>query len=700
MRTPRRRLRGVLSLIAMSSAAALLVAGIALPGVVLVGAVTKSAADSIEGEPAGLDPKQPARPSVLYAADGKTRIATFYSQYRRVVTLQQISPTMRKAIVAAEDRRFYEHGAVDAKGVLRAAAANIRGGGIDQGASTLTMQYVRNVLKNDQTVSAAERKAATEDTLGRKLQEVRYAADLERKLTKDEILSRYLNIAYFGSGAYGIDAAAVRYFGVRASKLNIAQSALLAGLVQAPDAYNPITGDKQKATERRAYVLSSMQSLGVINATQAATANKAPLGLKPRPLPAQGCTGVPADHDGWGFYCDYFVRWWNTQAAFGKTPAERQRALEQGGYSIVGTLDEDTQSTAQEQALGVYGYDSQNVLPIAVVQPGTGRVLAMAVNRHYGLKGGATVAPLVSGGGGIAGYQAGSTFKMFTMLAALESGMPLSTYYDAPSRIVTHWPDSGENACDGQYCPANQNPAWMDGPRTMWTGFGRSVNTYFVHLEEEVGADKVVEMAQRLGITFRASSDARQAQNGADWGSFTLGVSATTPLDLASAYATLGADGMTCAPLPVTSVKNYAGKVVAGAADPSCKRTLSPEIARAAADAARCPVGQQSAFGRCDGGTATAVSGIVGRPVAGKTGSAQGNETETFVGVTPQAAAAGIAANPTRPDDAVGSAVSPAVNAAVARTLATALTDLPYEDFEAPSYELAFGDGTFPGQPR
>jgi membrane peptidoglycan carboxypeptidase len=280
---------------------------------------------------------------------------------------------------------------------------------------------------------------------------------------------------------------------------------------------------------------------------------------------------------------------------------------------------------------------------------------------------------------------------MFTMLAALESGLPLNTALTTKSPVRTQWPASGPGSCGGFYCPSNATPKWMDGTRTMWNGFGRSVNTYFVKLEEQVGAEKVVAMAQRLGITFRAQKDAEMARDSASgWGSFTLGVSATTPLDLANAYATLAADGMYCAPLPVRSITDATGQPVA-AAQPACRQVVTPEVARAGIDAARCPVGQQSAFGRCDGGTADGISSVVGRPVAGKTGSSENNATETFVATTPQLAAAGIAANPDDPTDYVGEYVASAVNAAVARTLAAALRDEPVREFTAPSRETAFG---------
>jgi membrane peptidoglycan carboxypeptidase len=232
----------------------------------------------------------------------------------------------------------------------------------------------------------------------------------------------------------------------------------------------------------------------------------------------------------------------------------------------------------------------------------------------------------------------------------------------------------------------------MDGYRTMWNAFGRSVNTYFVHLEEQVGPAAVIAEAKKLGIGLSAPADAAMAANNADtWGSFTLGVASTTPLELASAYATVAADGVYCAPLPVASITGPDGVKVPVASD--CEQVISPDVARAAADAARCPVGGQSSFGRCDGGTAPQVSDIFGgRPVAGKTGSTDDNSTETFVGFTPRAAAAGIAADPADPSNLAGSAVQARVVTAVARSLRAATGEQPYDDFEAPSRELAMGD--------
>ncbi len=706
MPSPRSPLSRLFTVLLAGLLAGLVLALAALPGGLLGGFAARAALGAYADLPDALrTPVQPQR-SYLYANDGTTLITTFYDVNRTDVSLDEIAPVMRQAIIAAEDRRFYSHGGADLRGIARALVANVKGGGTEQGGSTLTMQYVRNVLKTDPNRTPEERQAATEQTVGRKLQEIRYANALEQSLSKDEILNRYLNIAYFGSGAYGVAAASQRYFGKAPADLTLGEAALFAGLVQSPDAYSPIDGDKDQALARRGYVLDAMAETGAITPQQAAAAKTEPLTLRPTAQP-NGCTATAQGHDDWGFFCDYLRRWWLTQPAFGSTPEEREQALRRGGYRVVTTLDPEIQQTAQEQATKVYGYGNKRALPIAAVEPGTGRVLAMAVNRHYSLDANPdgqanhpnTVNPLISGGASVDGYQAGSTFKMFTMLAALEAGKPLSTGFDAPSRLPTRYASDDEGNCDGTWCPANANPQWMDGYRMMWDGFGRSVNTYFVWLAEQVGEDKVVEMAQRLGITFRADSDAAFARdNAANWGAFTLGVAATTPLDLANAYATVAAEGTYCTPLPVVSVTAPDGDAV-DVAQPSCKRVLEPDVARAATDAARCPVGQQSAFDQCNGGTATAVDRIVGRPVAGKTGSSERNATETFVGYTPQVAVAGIAANPDDVTDLVGSAVQAKVIDAVARTIKTALAGKPVADFTAPSRALV-GDPQRPQPPR
>ncbi|NJC64030.1 penicillin-binding protein [Planosporangium flavigriseum] len=668
-----------------------------IPPALGVGLVAKTAIDSYEKMPQNLRTPPPAQTSYLYAKDGKTLITAFYEEYRTDVKLPEIAPIMQKAIVASEDSRFYQHGGVDLKGVVRALVANRGSGQVTQGASTLTMQYVRNVLKTDPGLTDEERRLATVETTERKVQEMRYALALERKLSKHEILRRYLNIAYFGAGAYGIEAAAWTYFSKPAKKLTFAEAAMIAGLVQSPEVDNPIDGDQKITMERRSYVLDAMAKMKVITAAQARQAKSQPLNVRQGTQPPNKCVAVAPEHIDWGFFCDYFHQWWRSQPAFGASTALRDYSLKRGGYRIVSSLDPDVQASALRESLAVYPYGNARALPLAVVQPGTGRVLAMAVNRYYSLKPNPDNAPypntvnqFVAGDDNLAGYQAGSTFKMFTMLAALDSGLPLSTSFVAPSPLVTHW-ISGAASCGGHYCPPNANPGWMNGLRTMWDGFGRSVNTYWVWLEEKIGADKAVAMAKKVGIQFRSEADARIAdEHPEDWGPFTLGVSQTTPLDLANAYATVAAEGMYCPPLPVLSITTPDGRKLP-AGDPSCKRVVSEDVARAATDAARCPIGQQAFYGKCNGGTDDAISGIVGRPVAGKTGTSDGESTESFAGFTPQVAAAATAVNPDNPQDAVGGGVSSSVDQAVAKTMVDAMGGLPVVNFNPPSQAIAMG---------
>ena len=694
------RARSFASLMMCGLMAGLIVAAAALPMVSLAGLVSRTVSNDFLGMPTALRTPTPAQTTFVYANDGKTLITAFYDENRREIGLDQVALVMQQAIVAAEDSRFYQHGGVDLKGVLRALVSDAGSGGAAQGASTLTMQYVRNVLKSDPNLTPQQRIDATANTAARKIQEMRYAIALEKQLSKQQILERYLNISYFGDGAYGIAAASATYFGKPASELTLPEAALLAGLVQSPDTLNPVAGDQKASMDRRSYVLDAMAKMGAITTAAATDAKAQPIGLNPQKQP-NDCTAVAANHNDWGFFCDYFRQWWEAQPQFGTTVEDRDNALRNGGYTVVTSLDPGIQATALAESLKVYGYGSARALPMAVVQPGTGRVQAMAVNRHYSLavnppahpKYPNTVNQLIAGGGDVSGYQAGSTFKMFTMLAALQAGHTLDTGFDAPSPLTTKFRDS--TGCGGYWCPVNDNPSWMDGYRTMWTGFGRSVNTYFVWLEEQIGPQAAVDMAKKLGITFRAPTDAALAKNAASWGAFTLGVADTTPLDLANAYATLGANGTYCKPLPVNSIVDSSGQRVA--VDPQCSQVIAPDVAAAATDAARCPVGQQSAFGKCDGGTATMVSGILGgRPAGGKTGSAEHNATETFVGFTPQLAAAAIATNPDDPQDYVGSSVSAAVDTAVARTMAAALRGQPTKNFTTPSNALAFGANTNP----
>ncbi|HYN94753.1 MAG TPA: transglycosylase domain-containing protein [Pilimelia sp.] len=685
------------------------VAALIYPIAALGGIGAKKTADKINELPATLRLLPPAQTSYVYAADGKTLLTMFYEEHRKYTPLAQISPHLRQAILAAEDARFYEHSGVDAKGIARAFVANQQAGGVSQGASTLTMQYVR-IVQRDGARTPAEALAATEQTSGRKIREMRLAIELEKRLTKDKILEGYLNAAYFGHRAFGVFAAAQVFFSKVPRTLTVSEAATLAGLVKAPSAYDPASRDRRAATERRNYVLDRMVALGQLSRAAGSAAKREPIRLR-LTAPPNDCVSVPRRTNHWGFFCDFFKSWWLAQPAFGATPAEREDNLRRGGYRIVTSLDPRVQSRAQKHVLAKEEVGSRFAHGTVVIQPGTGRVRAMAVNRVYSLdqkdngrhsdprlqgklRGNYpnTVNPLL-GGGTLPGYQAGSTFKIFTLLAALELGLPMGTAFYAPQRYrsmyYTAWNDP--RACaGGHWCPQNAS-ASMTGRQNMWTGFGKSVNTYFVQLEQKIGAERAVRMAERLGLRWRSDIDQMLAapERAHSWGAFTLGVSDTTPLEMANAFATVAAGGRYCAPLPVTSIiapggaqAEHKGQPVAA---PRCRVAVSKASALAATDAARCVTGYGAARGGCGGwSTAAEVHSIVGRPVAGKSGTTDETRAAWFVGFTPELTAASFVADPDNPFHRVGNGNSWKPRQTVGQTLRDALRGRPVRNFTPP----------------
>ncbi len=509
-------------------------------------------------------------------------------------------------------------------------------------------------------------------------------------------------------------AAAHVYFGKQPKNLSIAESALLAGLVKAPTYLDPTTAKGHtRALARRAWVIDNMVRLGQITAEQGAAAEREKLSRTVQPV-GNGCSSVKTND--WGFFCDYFYRWWMSRPEFGKTPYERDRRLRSGGYRIRTTMDVGAQAAARRNIAKQIGTGDRDALLLAGVEPRTGRVRTLAANRRFkvddpsrpqnkrssdpakarkGIRGTYpnTTNPLLTGGGDITGYQAGSVFKIFTMVAALENDYPLAypintTYrYRSPTYL-----DSGAPAeCGGHYCPTNASTS-ETGVYDMWTGFGSSVNTYFVPLQERIGAEKVVDVARRFGVQFRSPRDNELATEYAhDWGSFTLGVSASTPLDMANAYATLAADGMYCTPTPVEQIATASGEKL-DIAKPDCRRVTSPDVARAAIDAARCPVGDSAQLGSCGGSTAGDARGIVGHPIFGKTGTTDDDRTASLIVGTTSMVVAGYLVNPDhqnhpyRMDHDV-------VNPAVEYTLRDIMKGEPKVRFKKPgNSRIALGD--------
>jgi len=716
MRTrDRNPLSNAVALLVCGVLAGVVVAAAAFPAVAMSGLAAKAGADGFDSLPTELTVQQSPQISYVYASDHKTLISTFYDENRRDVPASQIAPVMLQAMVAAEDMRFYEHHGVDVKGVARAFVANQQANETAQGASTLTMQYVRQAIEYSAT-TPQQVVDATSDTPGRKLREMRYALALEKQLTKEQILERYLNLAPFGENAYGIYAASEVYFGKTPKDLTLPEAALLAGLVKAPSAYDPATDTgRPQALDRRSYVLDNMVKMKDITQAQADIAKKAPLTLAKQSTP-NGCTSVV--DNSWGFFCDYFYRWWLQQSAFGADPYERAERLMTGGYTIYTTLDVSMQAAAMKninsQAKQLKASDA---LMLAGVEPGSGHVEVMAVNRTFsndqsqngpstdpnkkGQKGNypnTTVPLLGSPTNDSGGYQFGSTFKLFTMLTALQQGSPLAETINTTNPYHSHYPVSSKSpaACPGtsDYCPSNASKSEV-GPYNLWTGFGNSVNTFFVPLEEQVGAQNAVAMAKNLGINFRGDpnvqdTDANLAAHSQSWGAFTLGVASVSPLEMANAYATIAADGLYCDPTPVSEIHDFNGaKLSAG--DPRCKQAVDPDVARAATDAARCPVGDQSYYGECHGSTAGPTRSIVSSKyqIAGKTGTTDNDRTAALIAMTKQLAIAGITADPDNSDTHGYSHNQ--VNYAVQHTLADGMAGKNPVAFTKESDHLAYG---------
>lgn len=613
----------VVRLAVAGGAAGVLVAGIALPVVGGAGLGFRTVASEVDIKPVDLVEPPPAEVTVVRDAKGKA-FARFYEEYREVVGLDEIAEVMKTAIVAIEDYRFYEHGAIDLEGTLRAFATNLRSGQVSQGGSSITQQYVKQVLLNSADTDAG-REAALEASYARKLNELRYAMGVEEKYTKDEILGKYLNIAYFGAGAYGVEAAAKRFFGVKAARLTLPQAATLAGAVQDPNATDPNLGRKQRdrLLHRRDVVLNRMAELGKITPAAAAKAKATKLGYKGTKLPG-GC-----ESSKYPYFCLYVRQEILNNPDFGPTADARLKMLNRGGLTITTTIDPAMQAAANKAIKRYVSASDAPVAAEALVQPGTGAVKAMAASRPYGRSKARNeisynVVADAAHGGGI-GFQAGSTFKTFTLITALKQGMKVDdgltagAGYRAPG-YATFKNCAGENIGDPTHTVTNDEGS--PGFKTLRTGTWGSVNTFFMELEQRVGLCETVTTAKSLGIK---RADGRKLQ---EYETFTLGINEMDPVTVATAYAAVAARGTYCAPMAITRITDRDGE--ATTYRPKCRRVLDPATADATADVLS---------GVFTKGTMRHVGGI-GRDAAGKTGTTDDYAAAWFAGFTPDLAAA------------------------------------------------------------
>jgi membrane peptidoglycan carboxypeptidase len=716
LKRDRSPLRDAIALLICGVLAGVLAAAAAFPLVGLAGVVTENSVDSFESLPTELTKPTLPQTSYVYASDGKTLITSFYEENRREVTLDEVSPLMIDALLAAEDSKFYEHNGVDWAGIVRAAVANQ--GGDSQGASTLTMQFVRNTLIYSAS-TIDEVIAASEDTYERKLREARYSISIEESMSKEDILEGYLNVIYLGNQAYGVHAGSYTYFNKPPSELTLAEAATLASLPKFPSFADGLLdgeGDDSDIVDRRNWVLDRMAGLGTITQAEADEAKEQPLALNPRAVRSE-CVDVATAN--WGFFCDYFKDWWASQEAFGADERERLSLLKRGGFKIVTSLDAELQDKATEKLADRVDVDDPATLGSVTITPGTGHIRAMAVNRVYSLDQSEngprmdgkdepsnypnTTVPLLSGNDELAGYPAGSTFKMFTMLAALDEGWPLETRIPSPASYTSHYRTSADDpsACGSErnglraWCPSNDGN-WSSGPMNMWGMFGRSSNTAFVQLQEFVGTSKAYEAAVAAGIDFHSGSEVekrREAGNLDDYGTFTLGFDATTPLEMAEAYATVAAGGKHCEPLPALQVVNAEGEEWADVTEPVCDQAFPKEVANAAVSAGRCVVGQYAEGTQCSGSTAASYTNDFDRPLFGKTGTADSNRSYWFIASTPNATTATFVGDTdaTYRSNVATSDLKDAVKSTGVSILKAAVKDLEEKGWGKPSSDMVNG---------
>jgi penicillin-binding protein 1A len=552
-------------------------------------------------------PRTQAQTSRIYDGDGHLVTTLHGRENRTAIPLRRIPKHVRKAVVAIEDQRFYKHNGVDFRAVARALVENVKSGRISEGGSTITQQYVKNVI-----IAPG---ATAERTLQRKLDEAILARQLEKKLSKREILERYLNTVYFGEGTYGIQAAAKTYFGVFASRLTLSQGATLAGLVRSPESYNPIDYPR-RALVRRDLVLRQLDRLGWIRHRHVRLARSKGLQLDPAPDKPR----YPAP-----YFVDYVKRLVTYDPRFSSLgpPEERQEALFQGGLRIYTTIDLEIQKAAEAAVKGVLYSPSDPYGSLVALDPKTGHVKAMVGGRdffapkrkeQYAKLNLATMlepglGPRNEGGNGPgSGRQAGSAFKPFALAAAIAEGVPLSKSYNASGSCITL-----ANADNGApYTPCNYEGSAY-GKISLLEATVKSVNTVFALLGDEIGAQAVVDTARRMGIRTSLEPVA----------SAPLGTNVVNPLDMASAYGTLAASGMRHPPVAVRKIVGPSGRVLYRD-ETKGRQVVSPVTAYLTTSALEQVILR---------GTATAAN--IGRPAAGKTGTAQEYRDAWFVGYTP-----------------------------------------------------------------
>ncbi|MGH2694364.1 MAG: transglycosylase domain-containing protein [Actinomycetota bacterium] len=563
-----------------------------------------------------------AQSSMIFDHNDRLMTTLHGEENRTLITdLDRVPERVQRAVIAIEDERFYQHEGIDLRAILRAAVENVSAGEIQEGGSTITQQYVKNVI-----IAPGETAAKT---LERKIQEAALARQLEKKFTKEEILLRYLNTVYFGQGAYGLQAAAKTFFGKPARRLNLSEAALLAGLIRAPALYDPYT-NREAAVSRRDLVLDKMVELGWAEPEEAGRAKAKKLGLRGAAVKDR----YPAP-----YFIDYVQRLikYDPDGVFrkiGKTPAQRERALFQGGLRVYTTVDLAAQAAAERAVRTVLPYAADPHAALVAVEPDTGYVRAMVGGRDWFAPrkedrfAKLNLAIAAEPGLGCVkvpdrkrcdkrapgtGRQAGSAFKPFALAAAIEEGIPLAKTFKAPACL-----DFAGADADGNWHVCNYAESEFGGNMTLLEGTVWSVNVVFAQLILEVGADDVVALADAMGINTELA-----AVNSA-----VLGANPVNALGMASAYGTFATNGVHHPPVAIRRIEDAGGRLLYRS-HPPAEQVLEPAVAYLTTTALEQVIQRGTGSGAA-----------IGRPVAGKTGTAQEYRDAWFAGYTPDLAAA------------------------------------------------------------
>ncbi len=584
-----------------------------------------------------------AETSVVVAADGRELAQLHAEQDRDPVSLDAVPAHMRDAVIAVEDHRFYDHGGVDARAIARAVRENAREGRITQGGSTLTQQLAKNAVTGDEL------------SLERKLEEASVALQLEAQFTKDEILEQYLNTVYYGHGAYGVQAAAQRYFGADTSELALEQAALLAALLRAPSHYDP-HADPERATTRRNLVLALMARHGFVDAAEAEAAQASDLGVIPPPR---------ADRRDAPYFVAHMLDQLQHAPAFavlGEDPVARADRIFRAGLRIETTLDPAWQAAAEAAAEAVAGEPDDPRVALVAIEPATGAIRALVGGRdYYDPEDPAARFNLATQGR----RQPGSTFKVPALAAALEHGHGLSDVFDAPGQLTL----PGSPPEDPEPWTVSNYDDAAFGQVSLRRATAYSVNVVFAQLADSVGAHALAEMGERLGVR-RPLRAVR---------SLALGAVEVTPLELATIQATLASGGVYRPPVAVERISDAHGEVVWERAAADGQRVLDEEVAWHVTEA----LSDVVVYG-------TGVGANLERPLAGKTGTSQDHADAWFAGYTPDLAAAvwvgfpegRVPLQPPRTRERIEGGTWP--SAVFAGFAATALDAVPPRDFPVP----------------